>query len=73
MSLDNIAKQIGTITDEQTDDTDTRVMTDDHTIPKRNLNEYDGAYDPEGRADRDKYASRDDAEGTTIDIPTDDE
>jgi hypothetical protein len=54
--LDDIADQIGTITYEQTEDSHNREQTTD--LPRRNLNEYDGAYDPEGRSDRESYERR---------------
>jgi len=50
MSLDNIAEQIGTLTDEQTDSKTDRVL--EFVQRRRNLNDYHGAFDPEGRSDR---------------------
>lgn len=49
-SLDEIAERIGTLTEEQDAKDDEKQMTED--LPRRNLNDYDGAHDPEGRADR---------------------
>jgi hypothetical protein len=56
-ALDDIAEKIGTIVHEQDDDSHDREQTTD--LPRRNLNEYDGAYDPEGRSDRERYENRD--------------
>lgn len=56
MSIDKIAERLGTITEPQIDDTHDREQTFD--LPRRNLNEYDGAYDPEGRSDRESCEQR---------------
>ncbi len=55
-TLDDIADRIGELTTEQDEDDHDREQTTD--LPRRNLNEYDGAYDPEGRSDRERFEDR---------------